>query len=108
MNKDMKTQFISGIILGINADTLEIPNEFREFLKKDDQGMDGFQFMLKDYKLAKRIPSEVRLQYESLRSLLLEVIEESVAEMRKSLDEIEKNPDDEVINEFIQKAIDKN
>lgn len=104
--EDIRTKFISGILLGINPDVLEIPDEFREFLKKDDQGMEGFEFMLKDYKLSKRIPTEVRIQYEAIRASVLECIEEAIDEMYKSLDEIKENPDT-VINDFIKKAIDQ-
>ena len=95
---------IAGIVLGINPESLEIPKELRDFLKLDDQGIEGLDFMLKDAKLFRRIPPEVRAQYEILFFTMRTSIEESIKELRQSLDEIESNPKD-LIHEFINQAV---
>lgn len=72
---------------------MQIPDEFRKFLEMDDQGMEGFEFMLKDTKLSKRIPPEVRFQYEILRTSLVEKIENAISETYEALEYIRKHPD---------------
>ena len=42
----------------------KLSDEFLEFLSRDDQGIDGLDFMIKDSKLCRRIPSNVRIEYE--------------------------------------------
>lgn len=92
------------IMLGINKEKIFIPNELRDFLSKDDQGIDGFIFMLKNPKLSKRIPGDVRAQYEVLRASILTTLLESIEKTREILDNVEKTPD-EVINKFINQAL---
>ena len=99
-----KVASITNIIIGINKDKIVIPNELRDFLKKDDQGIDGFIFMLKNPKLSKRIPTDVRAQYEVLRASIIENLETSIQETKKVLDKIQKEPD-EAINKIIQQAL---
>lgn len=99
-----KVASITNIIIGINKDKIVIPNELRDFLKKDDQGIDGFIFMLKNPKLSKRIPTDVRAQYEVLRASIIENLETSIRETKKVLDKIQKEPD-EAINKIIQQAL---
>ena len=99
-----KVASITNIIIGIHKDKIVIPNELRDFLKKDDQGIDGFIFMLKNPKLSKRIPTDVRAQYEVLRASIIENLETSIRETKKVLDKIQKEPD-EAINKIIQQAL---
>jgi hypothetical protein len=99
-----KINQIAVITLGIDPKSVEIPNELRDFLKLDDQGIYGLDFMISDSNLAKRIPPDVRIQYEKLYTILRLNLEDSLKELRKSIDEIEKNPKD-VIYELIDNAI---
>lgn len=95
---------IIGIVLGIDANSLEIPKEFRDFLELDNQGIEGLVFMLSDAKLSSRIPSEVRAQYELLYANLSLQLDNSIEKLKIMIDEIEKNPKD-VIHSFIDKAL---
>lgn len=76
----------------------DLPPNLRQFLEMDGQGMDGLEFMLSHYELAKRIPKDVRLEYEALYGALSIQLEEKIAEWRKTLDAIEKNPRDAIHN----------
>ena len=91
---------ISGLMLGIAGnDTL--PDDLKEFLSRDEQGIEGLEFMLKDPKLFKRIPNQVRLQYEILYGKLSSSIEKDLANAKKAIDEIISNPTP-VIHQMIQ------
>ena len=86
----MNTNFV-GAYLSIQTNH-EIPANLREFLSLDDQGMKGLEFMLNNPKLAKRIPADVRLEYEALYAAISVEIDEQIALIRKHLDELESNP----------------
>ena len=101
--KDIKEQVVAGIILGISKDYLKIPKELREFLKLDDQGIEGLDFMLRDSKLYKRIPDDVRIQYEILFANLRSELEKNIDLIKEHLEEIKKDPKP-VIHDMISAA----
>lgn len=63
--------------------------------------------MLKNSQLSKRIPLDVRAQYEKLYATLKFSLEDSIQELKKSIDEIERNPEDmkDIIHVFINQAV---
>lgn len=91
---------VTGLILGMSVDST-LPEELKEFLSRDDQGIEGLDLMLKDSKLCQRIPSEVRVQYEILYSNLSSSIEEQLTKLQENIDEIMKNPK-ETIHQILQ------
>ena len=97
---------ISGLMFGICED-IEFPTELRDFLDLDDQGIEGFDFMLTNPDLSKKIPRDVRMQYEILYSTISLELSENIAEMIKLLNEIESNPK-ETIHELIRSIYVKN
>lgn len=68
------------------------PEELLEFMSKDDQGIEGIEFMLKDKKLCSRIPPTVRAQYEVLNATLQEQIEKACNEAISNIQEVLSNP----------------
>lgn len=86
----MNTNFV-GAYLSIQTD-YEIPANLRNFLSLDDQGMKGLEVMLNNPKLAKRIPANVRLEYEALYASISAEIDEQISRIRNHLDELENNP----------------
>lgn len=74
--------------LGLNLSGIEISEEFREFLEKDEQGIEGLEFMLKDSSLRKRVPDEVITEYERVRRLIMERLEEIKKTIERDSDEI--------------------
>ena len=99
----MKSEaIISGIILGMSKET-EIPKELQKFLKKDDQGIEGLLFMIKNHKLSKRIPSDVRTQYEETRAEFINTLEGSLKEILENVEKLMK--DDKAKEEFAHTMI---
>lgn len=96
----MKTTSFSGAFMSMRNDYV-IPESLKSFLSHDDLGMEGLEFMLKDSKLAKRIPQDVRLEYEILYATINSDIDKQIAKLRKQLDELEKNPK-KAIHEIIE------
>lgn len=100
MEKDIF--MLGGILLGL-SDKLKLPKELYEFLSMDDQGMEGLEFMLSDSKLSRRIPPEVRKEYEIIYALLSNKLYETIENCKEDLDEIEKDPK-RVIQSLIQES----
>ena len=91
-----------GLILGMRK-PIEIPEALRDFLSLDDQGMDGLEFMLKSEKHCKRIPPEVRLEYETLYCILSQELEENLKEVEQAIQSVRSNPQ-QIIHQLIQKS----
>lgn len=91
----------TGIVLEIIQEQ-GLSTEFKEFLSLDDQGMEGLEFMLKDPKLCRRIPTQVRAEYEILYGNMAQNLQDRIEEIRKMLDQLEENPKP-VIHQAIQK-----
>jgi len=90
-----------GFFINIDLTGFTLPDELREFLQIDDQGIEGFDFMLKNPELSKRIPVNIRYQYELLYGQLMEVIQASLDRTKEEISKVEKNPR-ESIHELIQ------
>lgn len=58
---------ILGLLISVSKTKCKISPELMEFLSIDDQGIDGIEFMLKNENLAKRIPENIRQEYELFR-----------------------------------------
>lgn len=101
MSNKSNKELITGIILGFNEEDIEIPKELNDFLSKDDQGIEGLDFMIRDSKLYKRIPKEVSIQYHALYANMDIMLDEGIKKLRKILDEMESNSK-EVIHYMIQ------
>lgn len=99
-NKNQKT-LISGITLSLDRRDFKLPQELRNFLSEDDQGIEGLDFMLRDSKLFRRVPTEVSHQYHTLYSDIDIQLEKSIQDLQSALDEIKANPKD-VIHIVIQ------
>lgn len=104
MQKDAAIVSLLSIIF---IDDIEIPDELRNFLAKDGQGIEGFDFMLRNSKLSKRIPRNVRIQYEILYNSISTQLLDKLSEIKKSILEIESNPKDSV-HELIQQLYECN
>ncbi len=87
MNMDM----FSGVFLGI-GDDVNIPENLKNFLKIDDQGIEGLEFMLKHPNLSERIPDDVRAEYVAIYSKIHLELLEHIEKMRRSLDALQKDP----------------
>ncbi len=96
---------MSGIFLGLSS-TFNLPPELYEFLSRDDQGMEGLEFMLSDPELSKRIPPKVRTEYEMLYASLTRSVSDMITKSKETLDAIEKDPK-KVIQTIIQNAYEK-
>lgn len=97
---------IFGIVLGIDANSLEIPKELRDFLELDNQGIQGLDFMLSNPKLSSRIPPDVRIQYEYLYGTINLKLDDIMEKLEEVVNKIQKNPK-EVIHALIDTAISK-
>ena len=96
---------LAGILLGLN--TVNIPNNLRKFLTSD--GMDGMkdlEFMLKDSKLSRRIPQNVRYEYETVYASLSIELDERLNDLEKAIKEMRSNPR-EIIHDAIQKSLEQ-
>ena len=91
-----------GFVLGMKK-PVELPTTLRDFLSLDDQGIEGLEFMLKDAKLSRRIPSDVRLEYEKLYFLLSSELDETLDEVEQAIKEARSNPK-EIIHQLIQNS----
>lgn len=100
MSIDEKALF-PGIVLSIMKENIKIPQELKDFLSKDDQGIDGLDFMLRDAKLYKRIPTKVSHQYHSLYASIDVQLSEAIEDLRNALDKLEANPKN-LIHDMIQ------
>ena len=103
MNKNIA---LTGIVLG--SIPVEIPTELRNFLTND--GMDGIKdldFMLRDPKLSRRIPKDVRYQYETIYAAISIDLDNNLDDLEQAIKEIRSNPK-EVIHDFIQQSLEKN
>lgn len=91
-----------GFVLGMKK-PVELPINLRDFLSLDDQGIEGLEFMLKDEKLSRRIPSDVRLEYERLYFLLSSELDETLDEVEQAIKYARSNPK-EIIHQLIQNS----
>lgn len=91
---------LSGIIFQLDGE-IKLTDALREFLGYDNQGIEGLDFMLKDVKLSKRIPKDVRMEYEAIYGNLSYLLQSRIDEIRKALQELEENPKP-VIHSMIQ------
>ena len=82
----------------------KLSDEFLEFLSRDDQGIDGLDFMIKDSKLCRRIPSNVRIEYEIILANTSEDLDKALEKAIKSFQELLSNNDAKkaIIHRFIQ------
>lgn len=78
-----------GLVCNIRADAL--PENLREFLSIDDQGIEGLEFMLSDSKLYKRIPPDVRITYEVLFGNLSLQLDNEIGKIIKKLNDLLKD-----------------
>lgn len=101
-NKNSK-EVLTSIILSFKEEDIKIPKELNDFLSKDDQGIEGLDFMIRDSKLYKRIPKEVTTQYHALYANMHIRLDKAIKELREILDEMESNPK-EVIHYVIQEV----
>lgn len=92
----------STVLLGISND-VQVPERLKEFLEIDDQGIEGFEFMLKHPNLSERIPADIRADYVATYSRIRALIDEQVSVLRKSLDEIQENPTP-IIHDIISRS----
>lgn len=102
----MDSKLFSGTFIAME-DNFELPEKLKNFLSIDDQGIEGLEFMLKDPKLSKRIPEDVRLEYEIVYAKLSTSIDDNIAKLRAELDKLEKNPQS-IIHNAISYAYSKN
>ena len=91
-----------GLILGMRK-PIEIPPNLQEFLSRDDQGIEGLEFMLKDSKLSRRIPPNVRAEYETLYCVLSQELDENLKEVEQAIQAARSNPQ-KIIHQLIQKS----
>ncbi|MFR0823495.1 MAG: hypothetical protein ACLU84_05335 [Clostridia bacterium] len=91
---------LSGIIVHVK-EMSELPEALQEFLSYDDQGISGLDFMLKDANLAKRIPKNVRVEYEALYGTLSYNLQSEIDKLREALAQLEENPKP-LIHDIIQ------
>ena len=82
----------------------KLSDEFLEFLSRDDQGIDGLDFMIKDSKLCRRIPSDVRAEYEIILANTSEDLDKALESAIKSFQSLLDNDaaKKEIIHKFIQ------
>ena len=81
-----------------------LPESLREFLSRDDQGIEGLLFMIKDSKLCRRIPSDVRAAYEIILANTSDDLDKALEKAIKSFQELlsNNNAKQEIIHRFIQ------
>ncbi len=81
-----------------------LPESLREFLSRDDQGIEGLLFMIKDPKLCRRIPSDVRAAYEIILANTSEDLDKALESAIKSFQSLLDNDaaKKEIIHKFIQ------
>lgn len=101
MDKVLKVDAYS-LLCNVRND-FEIPENLREFLSMDDQGIDGLDFMLKDSKLCRRIPSDVRASYEIIYARISEDLENELENAIKALQSL--SSDNKARKEIIHKII---
>ena len=102
MNKNIA---LAGIVLGL-GEPIELPAELQNFLTMDEMnGIEDFDFMLKNEKLCKKIPSDVRAQYEVLYARLSCELEEICNNLEQSIEEMKSNPK-VFIHDLIQHSLD--
>ncbi len=93
-----------GLICEVQKD-FTISEKLLEFLNKDNQGIDGIEFMIKNYKLSLRIPPDVRSDYEKIRAQALndlnEALEKTISELTDLFNDEEAKK--QVILHFLQK-----
>ena len=82
----------------------KLSDEFLEFLSRDDQGIEGLLFMIKDSKLCRRIPSDVRAAYEIILANTSDDLDKALEKAIKSFHELlsNNNAKQEIIHRFIQ------
>lgn len=101
---NQKNIAIAGFVLGMNK-PIEIPERLREFLTTD--GMDGINdldFMISNPKLCRRIPTDVRAQYEVLYCQLSEEIDEICNNLEQQIADMRSKPK-EYIHVLIQQSL---
>ena len=78
-------------IMSINIDMGEIPvlsQAFRDFVAQDEmEGVKDLQLMLKDEKLAKRVPPEIKKEFEEITSTFSSRIEVALTSFIQQLEE---------------------
>lgn len=92
MGNNNITNFLGASLLLSIGDNCKLPPELFEFLKKDDQGIEGLEFMLRNPKLNRRIPQDVRIAYEVLYATLKNEIETSINKTIKQLHGLLNDP----------------
>lgn len=92
---------IPTVVATLDTDSFELSESLKEFLSRDDQGMSGLEFMLNDPKLTKRIPDNVRYDYETLYGLISHEIDISTEKVIEYLSDLKKDPK-ELIHKIIQ------
>ena len=103
MNKNFA---LAGIVLGLGK-PIDIPADLQDFLTMDEMdGIADFELMLKDEKLCRRIPSNVRAQYEMLYATLSCELDEICNNLEQSLKEMKANPK-VFIHDLIQHSLEK-
>ena len=96
---------LAGIVLGL-GEPIELPADLRDFLTMDEmEGIEDFDFMLQNEVLYKKIPSEVRAQYEILYARLSCELEEICNNLEQSIEEMRSNPK-VFIHDLIQHSLD--
>ncbi len=81
-----------------------LPENLREFLGRDDQGIEGLLFMIKDSKLCRRIPEDVRVEYEIILANTSEDLDKALESAIKNFQALLANDDAKkaIIHHFIQ------
>lgn len=107
MENILKTTAYS-LLCDIRKD-FKLSDEFLEFLSKDDQGIDGLDFMIKDSKLCRRIPSDVRAEYEIILANTSEDLDHALESAIKSFQSLLDNnaAKKKIIHKFIQTEYEK-
>ncbi len=82
---------ILGLLISVSKTKCKISPELMEFLSIDDQGIDGIEFMLKNENLTKRIPENIRQEYELFRVAIAQDLIKNISSYKKMLAELEKN-----------------
>ena len=87
----------------LDGKAVEVPESLKDFIAIDNQGIEGFEFMLKHPKLSERIPDNVRADYVTFYSKINALIHEQISKLRMSLDEVEKDPT-AIIHDIINRS----
>ncbi len=103
MDKKILNADAFSLLCNIRED-FTLSERFQEFLSRDNQGIEGLDFMIKDSRLCRRIPADVRAEYEIIRAKTLEDLDVAINSAIKHFQKL-LNDDDKklsIIHHFIQ------